>query len=308
MKRNILSPSRIVLLAAAALLSAGSVNAQSLLRGVANAAKNKVEQKVVGAVTDAAGRAVKGKKNKDTNVESTVLPTETEQPSTGITEEDLPVAPGKLGGNTPAPVGGSMAIFKDTFADSPVGQVPSKWNILDGEGFKVVNFKGDNVLQFPKMGTIAPVAAEENYLPEAFTIDFDIWTVVPNGDLSCANTLTVYLYNADWAHACEQSVKPCTVGNCGFLEDWQMWYEDPNGESLDAECSWENATKWMKPNTWTHITMDYNRGDYKFCINGNCVISASGMAQPAYVNLYAVQYEDQEPTRIKNFVIMEQHR
>lgn len=304
MKRNLMNANRVMMLAAACVLSFGSLSAQSLLRGVANAAKSKVEQKVVGAAVDAAAKAVKGKKGKATQAEATPQPVEAAPQSTAIREEDLPVAPGKV---TPAPAGGSMTIFSDNFATETVGQAPGKWDILDGEGYEVINFKGDKVLKFAKFGTIAPLVGEENYLPESFTIDFDAWTVVPQNDMSSAHYLKVILYNADWTHVCEQEVKPCTVGGAGFLEDWQMWYEDPSGESLDAECSWQDATKWMKPNSWTHFTLVYDKGDYKFCINNNCVITVSNMAQPAFLNLYGVQYNDQEPARIKNFVMRAAH-
>lgn len=304
MKRNKIKVNRVLLLAAAMMLSAGNLSAQGLLRGVANAAKSRVEQKVVGAAVGAAAKAVKGKKAKDAQVEAPAQPVDATTGATTIREEDLPVAPGTA---TPAPVGGAMTIFTDNFATETVGQAPSKWNILDGEGYEVISFKGEKALKFAKFGTIAPLMDEENYLPESFTIDFDAWTVVPANDMSSAHYLKVILYNADWSHVCEQEVKPCTLGSAGFLEDWQMWYEDPSGESLDAECSWQDATKWMKPDSWTHFTLVYDRGNYKFCINGNCVITASNMGQPAFLNLYGVQYNDQEPARIKNFVMSAAH-
>lgn len=304
MKRNLMNANRVMMLAAAMMLSAGSLSAQSLLRGVANAAKSKVEQKVVGAAVGAATKAVKGKKNKGAEVEAAAQPVEAAPQASTIREEDLPAAPGKV---APAPAGGGMTIFRDNFATETVGQAPSKWDILDGEGYEVISFKGENVLKFAKFGTIAPLMEEDNYFPESFTIDFDAWTVVPANDMSSAHYLKVILYNSDWSHVCEQEVKPCTIGGAGFLEDWQMWYEDPNGESLDAECSWQDATKWMKPNSWTHFTLVYNKGDYKFCINNNCVITASNMAQPAFLNIYGVQYDGQEPARIKNFVMSAAH-
>lgn len=298
-----------MMVAAAMVLYAANSSAQGLLRGVANAAKNRVEQTVVGAVTDAAGKAVKGKKSKDTQVEQSAEAPAYVPESTGIREEDLPVASdgSRVGNAGAAPVGGSMTFFSDNFATETAGQAPSKWNILDGEGYEVISFKGENALKFAKFGTIAPLMEEENYFPESFSIEFDAWTVVPANDMSSAHYLKVILYNSDWTHVCEQEVKPCTVGTCGFLEDWQMWYEDPTGETLDAECSWQDATKWMKPEAWNHFTLSYNCGDYKFCINDHCVISVSNMAQPAFLNIYGVQYEGQEPARIKNFVMHESH-
>lgn len=308
MKRVLFTSNRVIMLVAAVMIYVGNVSAQGLLRGVANAAKNRVEQTVVGAVTDAASKAVKGKKSKQAQVEQPAEAPAYVPESSGIREEDLPVPPGaRVVSTLAAPVGGSMTFFSDNFATETVGQAPSKWNILDGEGYEVISFQGDNVLKFAKFGTIAPLMEEENYFPESFTIEFDAWTVVPANDMSSAHYLKVILYNSDWSHVCEQEVKPCTVGTCGFLEDWQMWYEDPSGETLDAECSWQDATKWMKPDTWTHFTLSYNRGDYKFCINDNCVISVSNMAQPAFLNLYGVQYDGQEPARIKNFVMHESH-
>lgn len=312
MQRNLITSYRVVAIAIAMIFSVGTMTAQGLLRGVANAAKSKVQQTVVGAVAGAASEAVKGKKAKATVTTTTVETTEepvNAPESAGIREEDLSVAPGGhgVGVGASSPVGGSMAFFSDNFAAETIGQAPSKWDILDGEGYEVISFQGENVLKFAKFGTIAPLMEEENYFPESFTIEFDAWTVVPQNDMSSAHYLKIILYNSDWSHVCEQEVKPCTVGTAGFLEDWQMWYEDPNGETLDAECSWQDATKWMKPNSWTHFTLVYDRGDYKFCINDNCVISVSNMGQPAFLNLYGVQYDGQEPARIKNFVMHESH-
>ena len=72
-------------------------------------------------------------------------------------------------------VSGDEIIFEDDLANEQNGEFPSKWDLLKGNAENAI-FGDDNVIAFQKNKTkITPLMSNEEYLPEVFTIEFDIY-------------------------------------------------------------------------------------------------------------------------------------
>lgn len=72
-------------------------------------------------------------------------------------------------------VAGDKIIFEDDLAYEQNGEFPSKWDLLYGNA-ENAKFGDDNVIAFQKNQTkITPLMSIEEYLPEVFTIEFDIY-------------------------------------------------------------------------------------------------------------------------------------
>ncbi len=72
-------------------------------------------------------------------------------------------------------VSGDEIIFEDNLSNEKNGEFPSKWDLKSGNAENAV-LGNDNVIAFQLSGTeIMPLMTEEEYLPEVFTIEFDIY-------------------------------------------------------------------------------------------------------------------------------------
>ncbi len=70
-------------------------------------------------------------------------------------------------------VRGSTVIFEDNLKHEKIGEFPSKWRLIRGSA-EVAKYDGVNVLSLLVTRTeVAPLMREKNYLPKAFTIEFD---------------------------------------------------------------------------------------------------------------------------------------
>lgn len=72
-------------------------------------------------------------------------------------------------------VAGDKVIFEDNLAGEQVGEFPSKWDLVNGNA-EIALLGDEKVISFVQKNTeITPLMKSENYLPEIFTIEFDVY-------------------------------------------------------------------------------------------------------------------------------------
>lgn len=72
-------------------------------------------------------------------------------------------------------VAGDKVIFEDNLIDEQVGEFPSKWDLVTGN-VEIALLGDEKVISLVKNSSeITPLMDTENYLPEVFTIEFDIY-------------------------------------------------------------------------------------------------------------------------------------
>ncbi|GHA72188.1 hypothetical protein GCM10007389_27360 [Pontibacter akesuensis] len=72
-------------------------------------------------------------------------------------------------------VAGDKVMFDDNLAGEENGEFPSRWDLISGNA-EVASFEGESVINLVQSGTdITPLVATENWLPETFTIEMDLF-------------------------------------------------------------------------------------------------------------------------------------
>jgi len=96
---------------------------------------------------------------------------------TGITQatvDDQPVEEFKLWSNYDF-VAGEKVIFEDDLSGEESGEFPSRWDLLSGSA-EVASLGGENVIHLAHNNSIIfPLMDKKDFLPEIFTLEFDIF-------------------------------------------------------------------------------------------------------------------------------------
>ena len=72
-------------------------------------------------------------------------------------------------------VAGDKVIFQDDLVGEEIGEFPSRWDLLKGSA-EVAQLGSDNVIHFTNNNSIVvPLLDKKNFLPEVFTIEFDVY-------------------------------------------------------------------------------------------------------------------------------------
>ena len=71
-------------------------------------------------------------------------------------------------------VPGDKIIFEDDLTTEENGEFPSRWDLSQGSA-ENAKMGDDNIINFEKSSIITPLLDNENYLPEVFTLEFDVY-------------------------------------------------------------------------------------------------------------------------------------
>ena len=159
---------------------------QSVLERMKERTKNAVEQavgeKVEKGVNDVLNGNI-GKKNKKEKE------AEAEKAETARPEAEPAAKPaGQPGKQVQAGyaksdfVPGDEIFFDDPVENETVGEFPSHWDFLGGEECEIMTLDGEQAIKLSGWySIIAPLMEEADYLPEAFTVEFDVWSNATGG-------------------------------------------------------------------------------------------------------------------------------
>ncbi len=150
-------------------------------------------------------------------------------------------------------VPGDEVIFEDgPSADEENGEFPSRWDLYKGSA-EIANVNGENVIMFiGSGGDIVPYLknSNEDYLPEIFTIEFDVWFEKGN---TTANRFFI-----------------------SFLDKKNQWKNGPKGDltvypngiefkETDKRYPGTEKLGWSNEpvGKWRHISIAYTKGKFK---------------------------------------------
>ena len=77
-------------------------------------------------------------------------------------------------------VPGDEIIFEDLLIGEKLGEFPSMWDLKSGNA-EVATVGGENAIHMEQATLIMPFMKEANYLPNVFTIEFDLFVPKPDG-------------------------------------------------------------------------------------------------------------------------------
>lgn len=182
-------------------------------------------------------------------------------------------------------VPGDKVIFEDNLTGEENGEFPSRWDLERGT-VENAEFGGENIIMFrggnPK---IIPYLKdrEKDYLPDIFTIEFDLYVNNPN-------SFQVFFYDGKNQREPAKH-KSLTVDSRGLqLHDI--------GSTIPENGSIENQ--------WAHIAIAYTNGKFKAYIDETRLINIPRLEfEPTGIMLRAYSASDKYKFYIKNFRLAE---
>ena len=256
----------------AALSYSTNADAQILRRlgeRVRNAVENKVEEK--------ANEAISGNKNESNSNNNNA------EDSEEAVASDEPVDFSEIQAKSDFKRGGTV-FFNDELKGEQMGEFPSKWDLLSGSEVEVVNIKGVNAIKM-EGGRIQPLMEEKFYLPEEFTIEFDVLSQPAQEGSSWDATLDIVLKAEDGYDAFDirTSVETHTLNNPSggyYGIGWGWGAHNPNDDNIDGEPGTATIAKVFKKNDWNHIAISFNKRAFKMYLNYERIVNIPNMKQP----------------------------
>ena len=264
---------------AVALSYSTDANAQ-LLKKLGERVKNTVENKVLNkaedTVSDEMDDALGNKKSNKNNNANDAEEAE-------AVASDEPVDFAEIQAKSDFKRGGTV-FFNDELKGEQLGEFPSKWDLLSGSEVEVVNIKGVNAIKM-EGGRIQPLMEEKFYLPEEFTIEFDVLSQPAQEGSSWDATLDIVLKAEDGYNAFDirTSVETHTLNNPSggyYGIGWGWGAYNPNDDKIDGEPGTAAIAKVFKKNDWNHIAISFNKRAFKMYLNYERIVNIPNMKQP----------------------------
>ena len=282
------------------------VNAQwlkKLGKKVENAAKNAVErnaerktEKAVDKVFE--GDFSKGKKNNDSD-NNNAEDVEDNGDATATNKQQKPLSLEMTYAKSDF-VPGDEIIFEDLLIGEKLGEFPMMWDLKKGNA-EVVNVGGGNAIHMGEETLIMPYMKEKDYLPDEFTIEFDLY-------LPCENT--EYYGGNDEALGLNNRYNIDLLNAAGKVVFQAYWYNGHNrmGKSRDIDWKWQNGgegsegkgTVMFNMSDFNHIAISFNKRALKFYVNGTRVCNIPRCDAPTRFQIFSYQGVSTANRFIKN--------
>ena len=203
-------------------------------------------------------------------------------------------------------VPGDEIFFDDPVENERPGEFPSRWELVNGNA-EIVELNGEQVIELLEPNaqtTVRPLMKEEYYLPEEFTIEFDLWSNWKREDDDETQIDFLVLFDneqneygmAKWEIFNSVPVSPDMNQN-GNEEFWAM----TSSSEVKTVVRWETFQPLLKGDSWTHYAISFNKRAFKGYINGTRVISVPNMQAPRRVAIQAWGSGENAHVFVKNF-------
>ena len=197
-------------------------------------------------------------------------------------------------------VPGDEIIFEDLLVGEKLGEFPSMWDLKEGNA-EVANVGGENAIHMSKETLIMPYMKEKDYLPEEFTIEFDLYVPCRKSTGGKDNCQINNRYNIDLVN---------TAGKVVFR---MHWYNSSNSWGKNSRLNWDwqnggsgsngEAEYMFKLSDFNHIAISFNKRALKFYINGTRICNIPRCDAPSRFQIFSYQGEAQDERFIKNIRI-----
>ena len=195
-------------------------------------------------------------------------------------------------------VPGDEIFFDDPVEGEKVGEFPSHWDFLQGEECEIMTLDGVQVIKLSGWcSEISPLMKEADYLPEEFTIEFDVWSNLDWG--SSNNDHLDFILLSDEHDPCVRvCFNPAGLGpeEEGIEGHVDLIYDfvSPSGERREGSTPGNTVEKYFEPGTWTKVQASFNKRAFKYYINGNRVVNLPNVVRPTRFKLSSVSNCDEK--------------
>ncbi len=194
-------------------------------------------------------------------------------------------------------VPGDVIFFEDTFENEKLGEFPSQWDLLDGYS-EMVSVQGRKVLAFTDdgIGSVIPLMKNKwDWLPDVFTVEYDLYVSKPDSNLDETTTLSMELCFGERGDGSYYNYTGHVTfwyredGSCNMAwsvkkpgsDDWATG-EKALGLSTDFE-DYNGKDNPLLPGQWNHFSFSFNKRAFKGYINGVRIINVPSMEAPGYL-------------------------
>ena len=264
---------KYILTMAVLALVCGTASAQGILGRLGERAKQAVENNIGNKIEQGINNALDGKK-KDKNASGNQDIEEAEMPAEKVDFAEIQAKSDfKRGANV---------FFEDNLGGERMGEFPSKWDLLDGSEVEVVNIKGAKAIRM-EASRIQPLMKEREYLPEEFTIEFDVLAQPAEEGSGWDGTLDLFMDGDDGRRVFDIRMSPEYHPYYGGEYSgigWGWGAENPNGNKMEGEPGRQAINRYLKKNEWNHIAISFNKRAFKMYLNYQRIVNIPNMIQP----------------------------
>lgn len=299
----------LVFIISALLASCYAANGQNLLEQLGQRAKNAVEnklgEKVEQGVNDVLDGKIGKKKKKDKADKQTADPVS--QDAVAMPDAKVPAQPKKQVETSYAKtdyVPGDEIFFDDPVEGEKVGEFPSHWDFVSGEECEIITLNGEQVIKLSGWySIISPLMKEADYLPEDFTIEFDVWSNNRHGS-SNNDHIDLLLGSAETEEIVVVNLNPAFNENPaeeGAQSDISYSFRSPAGDIRGGSAKGESLTPLIQPDSWLHVAASFNKRAFKYYVNGVRMINLPNVMRPTRMALRSVSNcEEKDRFYLKN--------
>ena len=264
---------KYILTMAVLTLVCGTASAQGILGRLGERAKQAVENNIGNKIEQGINNALDGKK-KDKNASVDQEMEEAEAPAEKVDFAEIQAKSDfKRGANV---------FFEDNLSGERMGEFPSKWDLIEGSEVEVVNIKGAKAIRM-EASRIQPLMKEKEYLPEEFTIEFDVLAQPAEEGSGWDGTLDLFMDGDDGRRVFDIRMSPEYHPYYGGEYSgigWGWGAENPNGNKMEGEPGRQAINRYLKKNEWNHIAISFNKRAFKMYLNYQRIVNIPNMIQP----------------------------
>ena len=179
-------------------------------------------------------------------------------------------------------VRGGQVFFSDDLSGERMGEFPSKWDLLEGSEVEVVNIKGAKAIRM-EASRIKPLMKEKQYLPEEFTLEFDVLAQPAQEGSGWDGTLDLIMEGDDGGSIFDIRMSPEYHPYYGGEYNgisWGWGAENPSGNKMTGEPGTQTINRYLKKNEWNHIAISFNKRAFKMYLNYQRIVNIPNMVQP----------------------------
>ena len=194
-------------------------------------------------------------------------------------------------------VPGDEIFFEDLVEGERLGEFPSHWDLLGGEECEVASLNGEQVIRLSGWWSqIAPLMKTSDYLPEEFTIEFDVWSPATMGS-SLNDHIDLILYSGDMDELFHAELNPAfnevpeESAQAGLS---YVFYPPSLEEPRFGEAKGTLLTPLIKADAWLKVQVSFNKRALKYYVNGVRMINIPNMAAPTRMKLVSVSNCDEK--------------
>ncbi len=195
-------------------------------------------------------------------------------------------------------VPGDEIIFYDDLTGEENGEFPSRWDILKGNA-ENASYNGENVIGLKHGSIIMPLMDTSDYLPEVFTLEFDIYFDVKK--FSYRSNYSLRLGPETGSHYFGEGNKDWITA-IGIKKNGVKFSTDVNGVRKNFADS-KSELEELGQGAWRHIAIAFNKRSFKVFIDEHRLVNIPNlgfkpeMFSIGYSNNYA---GDDEIIAVKN--------